>query len=347
MTFLRSYPRCFQKQIFRNFSSEKPWQEVSIPVPWGHIRGKWWGPTDIRPILTLHGWQDNCGTWNKLIPLINKNVGFLTVDFPGHGLSTRLPPGIYYHFTNYLLVIKFIKKYFQWPKVSLLGHSLGGITSYTYTMLYPENVDFVACVDGAKPMIQKRGIPYMSKAIDRFLINNEYAMNPAEPPSYPLEEIKEKIHAPNKGSVYLENAHHLMERNIAPSKINPGKYYFTRDPRLKSGELLSFSQTDLVENAQNIKCPIFIAKAKNASYYEIKENFYEVLDVLKRSSADCDFRYVEGTHHIHLNNPEDELAGLLKSFIQRHNTEDRSIGGLKKECIVTEEQDPRIKEISY
>lgn len=31
-------------------------KEVKIPVPWGHIAGKWWGPTDKHPILALHGW---------------------------------------------------------------------------------------------------------------------------------------------------------------------------------------------------------------------------------------------------------------------------------------------------
>lgn len=32
-------------------------EEVRIPVPWGHIAGKWWGPQNKRPILVMHGWQ--------------------------------------------------------------------------------------------------------------------------------------------------------------------------------------------------------------------------------------------------------------------------------------------------
>lgn len=57
MTLLKS---CLSKYsvLVRKFSSDLlPVQEVSIPVPWGEIRGKWWGPTDSRPILSLHGWQ--------------------------------------------------------------------------------------------------------------------------------------------------------------------------------------------------------------------------------------------------------------------------------------------------
>lgn len=36
---------------------EKNYEEVRIPVPWGHIAGKWWGPQDKRPIFVIHGWQ--------------------------------------------------------------------------------------------------------------------------------------------------------------------------------------------------------------------------------------------------------------------------------------------------
>ncbi len=46
--------------------------ELSLPVPWGEVRGKVWGPDNGRPVLCLHGWADNCGTFNTLIPLLPK-----------------------------------------------------------------------------------------------------------------------------------------------------------------------------------------------------------------------------------------------------------------------------------
>lgn len=44
--------------------------ELSIPVPWGEIRGKAWGHG--HPVLCLHGWADNCGSFNTLIPFLPK-----------------------------------------------------------------------------------------------------------------------------------------------------------------------------------------------------------------------------------------------------------------------------------
>lgn len=48
--------------------------EFRMTVPWGEIRGQVWGPSNGRPVLCLHGWADNCGTFNTLIPLLPKGI---------------------------------------------------------------------------------------------------------------------------------------------------------------------------------------------------------------------------------------------------------------------------------
>ena len=54
-----------------------PVSELCVPVPWGEIRGKVWGPDHGRPVLCVHGWADNCGTFNNLIPLLPKGNCFV------------------------------------------------------------------------------------------------------------------------------------------------------------------------------------------------------------------------------------------------------------------------------
>lgn len=239
-TFENLGKRCLSTQ-------ERNFKEVSIKVPWGQISGKWWEPYDSRPILTLHGWQvyidiiyrymfrffsccnsillqDNCGSFDRLIPMLNQNVGFLSVDFPGHGYSSRLPLGIYYHYSTYILTIKSIINYFKWSKISLMGHSLGGIISYVYTMLYTKEVDFLVCLDGAKPMIPLNKNVYLGKNLELFFkYNSQAADSDSEPPSYTMEELIHKICQPNNKSVSPESAKYIIERNIAPSKLHAGK----------------------------------------------------------------------------------------------------------------------------
>lgn len=71
-------------------------KEVQIPTDWGHIAAKLWGKEDQRPILALHGWQDNAATWDALIPQLPESCSILAIDFPGHGNSSWIPKGSQY-----------------------------------------------------------------------------------------------------------------------------------------------------------------------------------------------------------------------------------------------------------
>ena len=83
--------------------------EVSIPVPWGAIAGKHWRGREAeardpgqgtQQWLVLHGLLDNAGSFDSLVPLLTSALpshSFLCLDYPGHGLSSHLPPGQMYH----------------------------------------------------------------------------------------------------------------------------------------------------------------------------------------------------------------------------------------------------------
>lgn len=40
---------------------------------------KVWGPPDGKPVIALHGWLDNAGAFDNLIPLLPKNLRIISV----------------------------------------------------------------------------------------------------------------------------------------------------------------------------------------------------------------------------------------------------------------------------
>lgn len=59
--------------------------------------GKWWGGRGRQPLIALHGWQDNAGTFDGIGSLLPSDISMLAIDFPGHGRSSHYPKGQSYY----------------------------------------------------------------------------------------------------------------------------------------------------------------------------------------------------------------------------------------------------------
>ena len=57
------------------------------------IPGKEWGDPNGHPWVCLHGWLDNCGTFDTLAPIFPKGNRLICYDIPGHGYSSHIPKG--------------------------------------------------------------------------------------------------------------------------------------------------------------------------------------------------------------------------------------------------------------
>jgi len=91
------------------------------------------------PILCMHGWLDNAGSFDPLLPLIMKpDMTVLTIDFPGHGLSSHVAPVHYDLHVESMLAIKSVMHHYGWNKFTILGHSLGAIVGFVFAAVFPE-----------------------------------------------------------------------------------------------------------------------------------------------------------------------------------------------------------------
>ena len=96
--------------------------EMKIPVPYGYIAAKVWGSLKDHSIkcIAMHGYMDNAGTFDRLIPLLPDQFYVVAIDLPGHGFSSHVPYGEYCNynpfkhfpsaFTNQYLTSNFMSK---------------------------------------------------------------------------------------------------------------------------------------------------------------------------------------------------------------------------------------------
>lgn len=292
-------------------------EEVEIPVPWGHVAGRWWGPRNIQPMIAIHGWQDNAGTWDNLIPLLPVNTSVLCIDLPGHGHSSHYPKGmIYYIFWDGIVLIRRIVKHFKWEKVQLMGHSLGGALSFMYAASFPDDVDKIICIDIASPAVREPSnmVKTAGWGMDKLL---EYeTLKEDKIPCYEYEEMIDIVCDAYKGSVSKRNCRVLMRRGMMPTPAHMNKkgYFFKRDPRLKVAGLAMMSIETALEFAGKVKCKVLNLRALPGQGWERLDYYMKVVEKL-RETTDVQYVEVQGTHHVQLESPEN-IVELIEEFLE-------------------------------
>ncbi|CAG2172562.1 unnamed protein product [Oppiella nova] len=213
----------------------KEFIEMKIPVPYGRIMAKAWGNSDshCHKVLAIHGWQDNAGSFDTLVPLLPESLYILAVDLPGHGLSSHLPPGCPYTDIMFLIEVKRIVDYMEWNEFTILGHSMGGMIGLLYSSLYPQSVTKVILLDTIKSFCYPWD-KWPQKVADITKVFVQMDQKNSIPPVYDHKTMIERM----KGSTAIykdineEAIECLLSRGSKVSSDGKGEY-FSRDIRTK------------------------------------------------------------------------------------------------------------------
>jgi len=266
-------------------------------------------------VLAIHGWMDNANTFDPLIKLLPAHLSILAIDLPGHGLSSRYPPGSVYHNTEDVIAIRRMVKQQNWSqKLVFMGHSLGSIYSFIYAAIFPDEVEKYIGFDLVKPtnINLDRFIKNTGKDINKFL---KFIANPDFSPEYPWDEIVDKQYIGSGKSLTIESAKILLERGSYRSKVKEGHFGFTRDIRQMFGLMSSIPYEHIHELASKIKCEVLNIKFRQAPHYEDEKYYRETLDLFRKNAKRLEYHEVDGSHHGHLNNPEN-VASIVSKFLQ-------------------------------
>ncbi|XP_050428897.1 probable serine hydrolase isoform X2 [Adelges cooleyi] len=292
-------------------------EEIQIPVPFGYVSAKWWGPRDKQPIIAIHGWQDNAGTFDPLIELLPKELSILCIDLPGHGRSSHIPPGIpYYLFWDGLTILRRIVRHYNWRNISIMGHSLGAAIGFLYAASYPDDTEMLISIDTVAPVVFNPAeiVKNTGPFLDRFFYYESLGTD--KMPAYGYSDMIDLVMDGHHSTLTRKACETLMKRGMYPVKDN--KYFFSRDTRLKVAWMGLPSLEVLKEFAGHVTCRYFNIKAKPYRPLDNWPVYSELLGIIKTNAKEYLYKEYDGTHHLHLNNPEC-LTSDITDFILQSN----------------------------
>ncbi|MFC1665568.1 alpha/beta fold hydrolase [Pseudomonadota bacterium] len=259
-----------------------------------------WGNDGDSPLLAIHGWLDNAASFQPLQPYL---TGFNTValDLPGHGHSQHRGDGEYYHFIDYLSVVRDVVGQLGWDQFNLLGHSLGtGITSL-YAALFPESVIKVALIDGLGPFSVST-----VNAVKAHRMAMQQMVRTLERPHSIYPDIEQAVDARlAAGKLSREAARLLVERN----SLQTAKGITWRtDRKLKVRTPLYLSEDQVLAYLREIVCPVLLVRPDNGNLHDrtnMPARYAEVKNLT--------IEEVSGGHHVHMDQPK-AVAAILNNF---------------------------------
>jgi pimeloyl-ACP methyl ester carboxylesterase len=252
-----------------------------------------WGDPEQPPMLALHGWLDNAGSFSAIAPLLAKDHYVVAIDLRGHGRSSHLPPGVWYHYVDYFDDLRATLDRFGWGRATLLGHSLGGTLASLFAAAYPERVEALLLVEALGPLtVPPEGtLAQLKRGLDeRAAFANRRALRV-------FGDLDAAIEARSMASAFSHDvARALVERGV--EKVEGG-YAWSSDPRLTLTSAQRYSETQVLAMLGGIRAPTLLILAEPTTSYLPEAMMRERTGRV----ADIEVVHIAGHHHLHLESP--------------------------------------------
>jgi len=271
-------------------------------VEWGYPRGE--------PLILVHGFLDHARSWDPFVAAVHRKtkepLRIIAPDCRGHGDSGWVGTGGYYHFPDYLFDLHCLIRALETPKVTLMGHSMGGTISFLYTGTFPEVVTRLVLVEGIGP----HGLTF-SDAPRRFerWIAELRALERSPSKAYStLEEAAKRLQRTNprlRSELALDLARSGMKQN------NNGKWVWKFDPLHRTTSPQPFYSGHAVEFFRRIECPVLLITGKQ-SKQSPRADLRQRLEAIRHRTL---VEIEETGHMVHHDNPE-RLAEVVVDFLR-------------------------------
>ncbi len=265
-------------------------EELRLDLGCGSLAGKRWGAPSLPPLLALHGWLDNAGSFDALAPLLADRWHVVAIDLRGHGQSSHIAPGAWYHYVDYFDDLRAALDALGWQRASLLGHSLGATLASLFAAIYPERVERLLLVEGLGPLTHTLddALPRLRTALD------QHAAFAARRPLRVYATIDEAVAARRMANDLSDAAARaIVTRGVR--KVEGG-FVWSSDPRLTLASPQRYSEDEVLTMLAGIRAPTRLVLAEPSTSYLPPAMMQARAACVPQMQLTC----LPGNHHLHL-----------------------------------------------
>lgn len=264
-----------------------------------NISAKRWGNKSGRRVLALHGWLDNCASFDFLAQELDE-VDLVCIDCMGHGRSDFRPHLGAYNVWQDTHDVFAVADQLGWDRFALLGHSRGSMIAFLCAGAIPDRIEHLFCVEGLLPRTSlPEGTPELLKQ------SIEAMATAHKRPRHIYPSMEDAIQARVKGiiSVAYDDAKTLAQWGV--ERCDDG-FYWRYDYKLMMQSELRLSQTQLDAFRDRIKCATTLLLANRGLLIEQAA----FLTWLKNFSG-LDQVTISGQHHLHMSENASGVAAVI------------------------------------
>jgi pimeloyl-ACP methyl ester carboxylesterase len=279
-------------------------RDITIRIEGLELCAKVWGPPEGRPVLCLHGWLDNAGSFDALAPHLPESR-LVALDLPGHGRSDHHPPGFPYAFVDFVAVVHQVVEALAWPSLTLMGHSLGAAIAAVWAGTFPQRVERLVLLEGLGPLTDEAEQAPIRLAR---ALTEERDKRGRKPTVHPDRKAVIERLGRTVQRLSPQAAEILVRRGL---KDEGGGVTWRSDPRLRLASRMRMTEAHVLAFLRAITCPTLVVRARAGYPFTVHAGEARLAALAKLELVE-----LTGSHHVHLEDPE-PVAAAVRRFLSR------------------------------
>ncbi|WP_299591765.1 alpha/beta hydrolase [uncultured Microbulbifer sp.] len=278
-------------------------RDITLDIQGNTIAARQWGNPDGVPVLALHGWLDNCASFDAMAPFLSE-LNLVAVDLAGHGQSYHRHRDANYTVWTEIEDVLGMADALGWEKFSMLAHSRGAVIATIAAATFPERVKRLALIDGLvpPPTTDAEAPETLRKGIEQ---RARYHARKSKV----FDSLEVATAARKNGLFKLSDdaARRLVERGVR--RVGDG-FTWSNDPQLLASSLAKLNEGQVQAFLDRAVMPIRLALGKDGI-----QGMIERIRPVAEQHPGIELREFPGGHHLHMEESAEAIAHWFLPYL--------------------------------